>query len=382
MKYKFYTLLFATISTLAFSCKTANKLYEKGHYDEAVELAAKKLQKDPSDPKLLDILKNSYRFAVEDHERQISSYASSSNELKWEWTYQEYLSLQRLYESIRRSPDVFNRVNPTDYSSHLVTYREKAGETRYERGMSLMDNEDKDSYRKAYREFQAALGFLPGDRGVQEKMELAYENAVVNVIVLPMEERGAYQYSSYNNRYRGFDDNILRYLRSQGHNEFIRYFAPQDARNRNIRPDQIVDTRFSSINVGRSEDDKNTRTVSKEVVIKETVYKPDSVVKEYAKVYATITTTKRIMRSEGLMQVMVRDTDNRRLWSETYSGQHYWVTEFASYTGDSRALSESDKQLVNRPREEAPKEEAIIRSIMDELQSKIECGIRDYFIRY
>lgn len=127
MKYKFYTLLFATISTLAFSCKTANKLYEKGHYDEAVELAAKKLQKDPSDPKLLDILKNSYRFAVEDHERQISSYASSSNELKWEWTYQEYLSLQRLYESIRRSPDVFNRVNPTDYSSHLVTYREKRG---------------------------------------------------------------------------------------------------------------------------------------------------------------------------------------------------------------------------------------------------------------
>ena len=45
MKSKLYILLFASISILAFSCKTASKLYEKGNYDEAVELAAKKLQK-------------------------------------------------------------------------------------------------------------------------------------------------------------------------------------------------------------------------------------------------------------------------------------------------------------------------------------------------
>jgi tetratricopeptide (TPR) repeat protein len=382
MNPKLYALLFIIISSLAISCKTATKLYEKGRYDEAVELAAKKLQKDPNDPKLLDVLQNAYRFAVDDHEARIRNYASSNNELKWEWTYNEYADLQRLYESIRRSPDVFNRVRPTDYSSYMVTYSEKAGQVRYDRGVTLMSNNDKLSYRKAYREFQSALGFVPGDIDIRQKMEESYRLAVVNIVVLGVEERSSYQYSSYNSRYRSFDDNILRYLQSNNGNEFVKYHSEFEARNRNIRPDQFVDVRFSSINVGRTFDERNTRTVSKDVVVKETVYKPDSVIKEYAKVTAQITSTKRSLRSEGLMQITVRDENNMRLWSDTYSGQHYWTTEFASYTGDSRALTDADKQLVNRQQQYPPREEEIIRCIMDEIQSKVECGIKDYFNRY
>lgn len=382
MNPKLYALLLIIISSLAISCKTASKLYEKGRYDDAVELASKKLQKDPNDPKLLDVLQNSYRFAVDDHESRIRNYASSNNELKWEWTYNEYVDLQRLYESIRRSPDVFNRVRPTDYSSYMVTFGEKAGQVRYDRGVTLMSNNDKLSFRKAYREFQSALAFIPGDIDVRQKMEEAYHNAVVNVVVLGVEERSSYQYSSYNNRYRSFDDNILRYLQSNNGNEFVKYYSEFDARNRNVRPDHFVDVRFSSVNVGRTFDERNTRTVSKEVVVKETVYRPDSVIKEYAKVTAQITTTKRTLRSEGLIQIVVRDGNNMRLWSDNYSGQHFWTTEFASFTGDSRALTDADKQLVNRAQQYPPREEEIIRCIMDEIQSKVECGIKDYFNRY
>jgi hypothetical protein len=71
MKRKFYTLFFITVTALLVSCKTAKKMYEKGNYDEAVELAAKKLQKKPNDAATLDILQNAYRYAVEDHESRI-----------------------------------------------------------------------------------------------------------------------------------------------------------------------------------------------------------------------------------------------------------------------------------------------------------------------
>lgn len=382
MNLKFYSILLVGVSVLVLSCKSASKLYEKGRYDEAVEMAAKKLQKDPHDRKLQDLVLNSYKFAVEDHEANIRNHASSTNDLKWEWTYNEYASLQRLYESIRRSPDVYNLVKPTDYSSHLVTYREKSGEARFERGLALMADNDKRSYRQAYREFQVAQNYLPGDIIVRQKVEEAYNAAVVNVILLPVEERGSYQYSSYTNRYRGFDNNILRYLQQHNGNEFVRYFSPLEARNRNIRPDQLIDVRFSSINVGRSTDENDSRMVSKEVVVKETVYRPDSIVREYAKVYARITTTKRTIRSEGMIQVVVRDQDNRHMWTDNYTGQHFWSSEFANYTGDNRALSESDKQLVNRTRENPPREEDIIRCIMDEIQSKLECGIKDYYNRF
>jgi serine/threonine-protein kinase RIO1 len=71
-----------------------------------VELAAKKLQKDPDDPKLIDIIQSSYRYAVDDHESRIRNNAGSSIELKWEWMYNEYAALQRMYDAIRKVPSV------------------------------------------------------------------------------------------------------------------------------------------------------------------------------------------------------------------------------------------------------------------------------------
>ncbi len=374
-----YILLLLALVFFLFSCKTASKLYEKGRYDEAVELAAKKLQKDPDDPKLLDVLQNAYRYAVDDHEGRIAAHANSRNDLKWEWTYNEYLSLQRLYDAIRRSPEIFHLVNPVDYSSYVITYKEKAGEARFQRGLDLMRNGDKASFRKAYRELQTALAFLPGDLTVREKMNEAFEYAVVNVVVLPLEQRDGFRFSSLDGSYSRFDDNVMRFLQSNNSNEFVRYYSAWDANGRNFQPDYVVDIRFSGLNIGRRQDQHNTRTVSKDVLVKETVYRPDSVVKEYAKVSARITTTTTSIRSEGFMQVNIRDEVSYRNWSSTYNGQHFWATDYATYTGDSRALSEADKQLLNRSRELPPSEDHIIRIIMNEIEGKVECGIRDYF---
>ena len=386
MKLKLYAYLFLVGSSaiLMASCKSATKLYEKGRYDEAVEVAAKKLQKDPTDTKLQDVILNAYKFAVEDHEAQLSKYNSSSNDLKWEWMYAEYSDLQRLYDAIRKSPDVYNIVQPHDYSQDVQQFREKAGDNRYNRGLQLMRDagNDKLVYRQAYREFQTALGFIPGDVDIQNKMNEAFNYAVINVVVLPLEERGSYQYSSYNTRYRTFDNNMVTYLQNNNSNQFVRYYSAFDADARRIVADQVIEIRFSSMNIGRTSDERSTRTVSKDVVVKETVIRPDSVVKQYAKVTAKITNIKRAMRSNGMIQVVARDYNNRVTWSENYTGEHYWSTEFASYTGDTRALSEEDKKLVDRQQAIPPREDDIIRSIMDEIQSKAECGVRDYFNRF
>ena len=127
MKQKLYLFLIIFISLMFFSCKTAGKLYQKGRYDEAVILAAKKLQKKPNDASTLDILSNAYRYAVEGHESRIRNLSNSNSDLRWENIYQEYNSLQYLYEAIRRSPSAFTIVQPTDYSSYITTYKEPNG---------------------------------------------------------------------------------------------------------------------------------------------------------------------------------------------------------------------------------------------------------------
>jgi tetratricopeptide (TPR) repeat protein len=372
--------LFIAVTILFFSCKTAKKMYEKGNYDEAVELAAKKLQKSPNDAATLDILRNSYRFAVEDHETRIQNNSNSNNDLRWEWNYAEYLDLQRLHDAIRRVPSVYDKVHPTDYSSNVATYQEEAGNARFDRGLALMENNTKSSYKQAYSEFQRALELKPGNLSARQKMDEAYANAVTNVVVMPMEQSG-FQYSSYNQGFVNIDNNVLHYLTSNNNNAFVRYYTPAQARSMNLRTDQIVEMHFNNVDIDRYRDQRDTREISKQVVVKEIVIKADSVVKEYATVKAKITTTRRTLQSNGLLQVTVRDFDKRWLWSDTYRGDYNWTAEFSSYTGDVRALSDEDKKLCDSREQFPPSNSEILRVILDEIQAKAQCGIKDYYNR-
>lgn len=378
MKLKLYTFLFIFSGLAFFSCKTAEKLYEKGKYDEAVELAAKKLAKKPNDPALLDILQNAYRHAVEDHEARIRNYSASNTDLRWENIYREYLDLQKLYTAIRKSPALSDIVQPADYSAYITTYKEEAANARFERGLSLMNDQTKNSYKAAYTEFGKALALKPGDLSIQQKRDEAYANAVTNVIIMPLTRQG-YQYSSYDFDLNNFNYDVVRYLGNNSNNYFVRYYSPAEAASHNVRTDNVVEMRFSDVNIGRYRDQRSVREVSKQIVTKETVYKPDSIVKEYTTVKAKITVTTRTIRADGLLQATVRDYDSRWLWSDTYRGDYNWSATFASFTGDERALSEEDRKLVSGKESWPPSNNEIIRIIMREIQGKTECGLSSYF---
>ena len=378
MKLKLYSIAFIALSLVLFSCKTAQKLYERGRYDEAVELAARKLGKKPNDASTLAVLQDAYRFAVNDHEARIRTLSNSGSDLRWENMYAEYADLQRLYDAIRRSPAVFDIVQPTDYSSFMVTYQEEASNARVERGLELLDQGSKGSARQAYYEFQKALSLKPGDISIQQKMDEAYANAVTNVVLLPLSRYG-YQYSSYNYDFNNFNYNVLRYLNNNTHSPFIRYYGANETA---VRADNAVEMRFSDVNIGRYRDQRSTREVSKQVVSKEIVHKPDSVTREYITVKARITITTRTVQADGLLQASIKDLDNRRLWSDTYRGDYSWSATFASFTGDERALSEEDKRLVKQREQWPPSNDEIIRIIMSDIQNKAQCGISEYYNRF
>lgn len=382
MKLKFYTLILFMFSILIFyGCKTASKHYESGNYDEAVELAVKKIQKKKDDAEFKSLLQHAYHYAVQDHEKKIRNYSAGPGELKWEWIYAEYSALQKLSDVINRTPEARELIQPPDYSSYMDTYAEKAAATRLDRGMYWMNRQDKQGYRNAYHEFNAALRYRPEDIEIRNIRDEAYENAVVNVVITPV-ENSFFRYSSNNNHaMRDLENSLLRSLRSQG-NQFSRFLTEWEARSRNIRPDQFIDFRFTSFNIGRTRDENSSREVSKDVVVKETVYRPDSVVREYKKVFARITTTRRSMNSTGTLNIQVRDDRGFRIWSDNFRSGYNWNTEFSTYTGDERALSETDKQLVSKHPDPAPHEEQILQYLVNNLSSEMNQRLRNHFNRY
>src|SRR5215213_6406196 len=119
---KFYSLAIAASLILLYSCKSASKSYQKGDYTDAIERGVKKLQKDPNDYETRELVKNSYTYTVNQHEDEIRILSNSKTESRYEKIYQEYYSLQRLYETIREYPVAAQLVKPKDYSEYVNTY--------------------------------------------------------------------------------------------------------------------------------------------------------------------------------------------------------------------------------------------------------------------
>ena len=213
-------------------------------------------------------------------------------------------------------------------------------------------------------------------------MNEAYDYAVTNVVILPIQQYRGYVYNTYTPGGNNLDDEILNSLRFNSTDEFLKFYSAWDARARNIRTDMVVDMQMATLHLGRFNDHRTTRKVSREVVVKETVIRPDSIVKEYARVHAEITTTRRTMNSDAILRVNVKDGDGRWLWNQNFNAVHAWSTEFASYTGDTRALSAEDKALVNRRPETEPSEHEIMRCLLEDIKRNAENGLRNYFARY
>lgn len=137
------------------------------------------------------------------------------------------------------------------------------------------------------------------------------------------------------------------------------------------------------MDIGRPYDHTQSRSVSKEVVIKETVYKPDSVVKQTAKVTAQIITTRRTLVSEGALYLTSRDEKGRILWQDILKGGHKWQVEFATYRGDERALSDSDRSLLNQGgAQNAPDDDQIIDKILVQIEQELKNRVQYQYSRY
>jgi hypothetical protein len=377
---KIYVLLFSFCLFL-FSCKTATKAYNKGDYADAIELGVKKLQKDPGDAETRDLVKSAYTFAVNQHEEAIRNLSASSNDNRYESILREYNKLQDLYNTLTEYPVVSQMIPATNYSSYVQTYRDKVADVHLSNAERWMDQGTKPAFKNAYNEYNYALRYR-NNMAIKAKRDEAYNAALTKVLVVPIQNYGGYSYnSSY--QLQQFQSEVMRTLAYNMNNDFIKFYSEWDLRNSNLEADQILEMNLGRIRIGQPYDERNQRHVSKEVVIKETVYKPDSVIKQYGTVRATITSTRRTLLSEGELYLSLRDPKGRTIWSDRFNGQHRWQTEFATYTGDERALSESDRALLNKNQNyNTPREDEIMAELYRQIQSDLSYRLRNYYSRF
>lgn len=382
MKTKFYLVISLIAIALLTGCRSASKLYEKGRYDEAVEAAVRKWQKKPGDPELADLLRQAYRYAVNDHEARIRQHHLQNLPLRWEDIHSGYASLQRLHDAIFRAPELYRLIQPADYSASVALYADKAAGVREERARALIARHTRDDYRAAWHELNAAIRFRPDDATLLNLREETYEEAVTNVVVQGILPGQDYIFSAYRNGLAGPTEELMQRLKREPGQPFTRFMDEQEARRTNRRPDLLLRLQWPVFDIGGYRDFNSQRRVSREIVVKEIVYRPDSIVREYATVRATLTTTRRSLRSEALLQAVLHTAQGERIWAQSFPAQYVWNTEFTRFTGDARALDEADRQLVNRREETPPLEREIARCLVDEIIPLALYGVRGAVNRY
>jgi hypothetical protein len=378
---KIYSLAIAASLILLYSCKSASKSYQKGDYTEAIERGVKKLQKDPNDYETRDLVQKSYTYTVNEHEDQIRMLTNSKSENRFDRIYQEYVALQNLYNTIHQYPEATRLIKAKDYSESVETYRDKAAEVHIEKAEKWKIEGTKEAYREAYKEYATAVNYRPDDFELRKQRDTAYDHAVVKVILSPIQNMGGYQYgSSY--QLQNFQKDIVRTLSYNMNNDFVKFYSEYEARSKDVEPDQVMELNLSRISIGQPNDIKTSREVTKQVVVKEIVFREDSVKKEYGTVKANITTTKRTLLSQGDLFITVRDTKGRTIWNDRFTGQHKWETQFTSYTGDERALSDTDKTALNQKNATPPTDDQVMDELLKQIQSDLSYRLRNYYTRY
>jgi hypothetical protein len=177
---------------------------------------------------------------------------------------------------------------------------------------------------------------------------------------------------NYSNEY--FQQTLVRELGGQNSRRYpARFYTDWEARRENVRPDWVIDLTLRNMDIPYPTTYNSTRNVSKQI---ETGRDTSGKI-IYQTVYATLNISRQSFTARGEMEVNITDAGSRKNISyNTYRDDYTWEQQYATYTGDSRALSNNDRALVNNNRNnQQPRKEEILnelyRKIYPQVKNKI-----------
>jgi tetratricopeptide (TPR) repeat protein len=343
-----------TLTVLCFiSCsKSGKKALDKGQFFEAVKQSTDRLRRDPNNEEAKVVLRTAYRRASDDYLKNIERAKISNQQFRYERVLESYQKLNAMYDMIESCNGCRSQVTPGSYFSEESEARSIAARERISAAELQLAKNNITASRDAHQHLMTVKDFAPDYEGLDVKIEDALFAASLHVVVeQPILHSRLFQYS---NEY--FQDRINEYLNTNKRlNKYIRFYHPEEAAQIKLKPDHVVRLEFVDFVVGQTLIKSDTKeVVSKDSVLIGSTKVEGNEIKIYDKVKAKYTTTKKSVRSHGVLMMEITDFQNKKLLQRTeMPGEFIWVNEWASFNGDERALTK-DQLAVTKGREELP----------------------------
>ena len=369
------------IGMLLISCSTGKKAYERGDYYAATLQAVNRLRSNPDSRKALEAVKNSYPMALKYFQDKIDYSLRTNSQFKYSETAGYYEMMNHLSDEVSRCPaalNIFPEIN--FYTDELVAAKKLAAEEQYNAGLANEEINTRDSWKDAFYNYKEADGFVPGYKDAIERMEIARFNATLKVIVEPIPVPRTYQITS-----DFFLQQIIESLERYRPNEFVQYYSPESAEKNGIEyPDQVLRMNFDEFVIGQVYDKESMTELSRDSVEVGSVTMPDGTIqKVYGTVKAKLTNFRREIISNGRLDVTIIEfQQNRVATQQKFSGQFVWFTEWATFNGDERALSNEQLALCARKPAMPPPPQDLFVEFTRPIYDQVTPFLRSFYRKY
>jgi hypothetical protein len=371
----------ALIGLIMVSCSSGKKAYERGDYYNATLQAVNRLRGNPDSEKAQQALRDSYPMALKYFQDKIDYAHSANRPFKYSESVDYYELMNHMADEISRSPAalrIFPNVN--FYTSELAQARNMAAEEQYNAALGFEKTDTRLSWKDAYYHFQQADCYVPGYKDVIERMRLAKFYATWKVVVEQIRVPQNYQLTS-----DFFLNQVIEALTSHRPNEFVEYYSPSSAKKSGIDyPDQVLRMNFDEFVIGQVYDKETMIEVSRDSVEVGSVTLPDGTVqKVYNTVKAKLTTFRRELSSQGVLDVTIIDLPvNRVVAQRKFPGQFIWFTEWSSFNGDERALSNDQLAMCNKRPVPVPRHQDLFIEFTKPIYNQLTPFLQDFYRKY
>lgn len=403
----FFVLIFSVLFLLT-GCKSvftpegrlysaARKSINQNRFDDAMVNLVESLVIDPEYKKARNLLKESFYRGIDYYEGQINSHSSLQNLSHLDVRAESYLSLDTMMKAAQNMPPLIDdetglalTLVVRDYQDKLTEALEMAAEAHYREGINLSSLAGRENAKKASKAFLKTLYYMPGYKDAVQRETEAREKAMQRLVILP--------FVTGSNTYFGVDvPGIISGAVEAtllGDAETMEYtqIIEQEQIDTLIRAQKIglhsLYDSSTSVEVGsllngnliltgritrldwadpRTVFQTVTRTADVEATAEDLIAHPELQVGDPLTVTAEVTYYRQISSASLRLNYRLIDIETGLiLFSDLFSEEIESEAAWATFTGDSRALTSQDNQAVNVWKKDAQSSRKLVQELSDE----------------
>ena len=340
-----FVLFLSFIVPILSSCNSGKKSLQQGNYPEAVFQSVQRLRDNPDSKKSKETLKEAYPLAISTSKIEIEQLLRSQDPFKYSGVADRYETLNKMADEIRHSPAALKVIgNPEYFADEVAGARLKAAPESYQAAESKLREQTREAAREAYFLFKNADHYVPGYLDVKQKITKAKFDATLKVLVEQVPVPGKYKLSS-----DFFYDKVYDLLLKTSRQEFVEFYNPAGARELPY-VDEVLRMEFEDFVVGSTFDKESEKEyISKDSVKTGSATIDGKKVDVFDHVKAKLTVHRREVVSTGVLTAQIVDVKTGKpRATQKFPGTFTWFSEWATYNGDSRALTPQQLELCKK----------------------------------